>query len=324
MAGHKSHGRLVRHGNIGFFTTAHRQTTKQTNSTMPHSRHLLTPFLLLPIWAGYPLTAQQPKAAEGTIPVEITALVTGADANKGATDDKPSKQDDKPQREVVWTIQKARYRGITEAKERLDRVASNPANMVPDPATGGRMLASVTIRPGPNVYWREVVDTYDAAMGAGFKFAVVHGIDTCQLTPVALAKPTVDKDHLAMSGAWFCNPDAKPPKLRPTIDVLRDGRIRIGDKQVFAPRKEQPQDLAALRKELRRLRASMKIAQELGQRPGHDGAWIDMPVLLRIDRDARWQNTQLLLKELQHPEVGFWKLHLAVANKSSRLRRTGR
>lgn len=305
---------------------------------MPSSTRLLVPITL---WATAAVNAQQAKPAvsEGTIHVEITALVSDADATGGSANSSPANQkqtkqkpsEQKPagktgkrRREVVWTVAKTPCRSLADAKQRLDRAAANPANMVPDPKTGGRKLASVTIQPGPNVHWREVVGTYDSVMAAGFTVAIVHGVDTRMLTPVAIAKPTIDKQSLDVPGAFFCNPDVGAPKLRPTIDVLRDGRIRVGDKQVFAPRKGQAPELGPLRKELRRLRASMKLARELGERPGHEGVWIDMPVLLRIDRDARWQETQHLLKELQHPEVGFWKLHLAVAEKSSRLRRTGR
>ena len=258
-------------------------------------------------------------ADSGPLVVDITTLAPGRVVE---VENKKTKMMDRKtvDRDLLWSVDKKELNTIDLLGKQLSQFATNPKSLRPDPTTGGRRLASLRINPGPHVHWDEVVRTYDKSMAAGFEKVVLGGVDSHFIGLMAKASSIVDKASLIVPGALFCTPDELASKLRPTVDIHRDGHIVIGKLRFFDVKANQATDLEALKKELRRMRAQMKEVGEVGSRPGKKGTWIDMPVLIRIDVETHWGNVLRLLRELAKPEIGFWKHQFAVAEIISRLR----
>jgi hypothetical protein len=253
------------------------------------------------------------------IVVNITALAPGrvVEVEDAKTKKKAERTVD---RKMQWTVGKKKLTTIKVVKLELERLAADPASMRPNPATGGKQIAWVRVIPGPKVQWAEVLQVWDAVNAAGFQRCVIDGIGTNDIMPKAIAKPVVGKVGLTLARCDFCDPDVRVPKLRPVIDVHRDGRVMSGGRRVFELQAVPPQNLEPLRVELRMLHAKMEKAGKLDARLGFDGKWVEMPILVRVDHKTAWRDVLRLLRELTKPDVGFWKLELAVSRRSTRLR----
>ena len=266
--------------------------------------------------------AQDPvakKSIGGAIDVKVATLLSGRVVE--VEDPKTKKKEKRTvDRKLRWTVGKAEFTTFKAVAEALSRLAANPASMRPNPKTGGKFLAELRIAPGPNVQWAEVLQLWDASNRAGWNTFVLDGVGTGFMTPKSIAKPAVYQADLIVPRCLFCEPDESPPELRPTMDVYRDGRVVSDGRSVFEWQAGQPENLGPMRAELKTLRANMAKAGELRARPGSDGKWVDMPILIRADREAAWRDVLRLLRELTKADVGFWKLDVAVSQTSSRLR----
>lgn len=272
--------------------------------------------------AALTLIAQErpPKpSAGGPIVVKVTTVVSGQVVE---VEHPKTKKKATVARRMEWAVGKAKATTRKAVRRILDRVASDPATMRPDPATGGKQLAALLIAPGPNVPWGEVVNVLDAGKAAGFHSIDLKEVASNYVLPMAVRKTVVNEADLIVPKCAFCEPDESPPKDRLQIDVHRDGRIVVASRLVFESQAGHTEDLVAMRAELRKVRAKMEKIGAVGARPGRNrhAKRISMPVLIRADHEARWRDVHRLLNELTKPEVGFWKLQLAVAEISSRLR----
>ena len=261
--------------------------------------------------------AKQPLG--GPIVVKITTLLSGrvVEVEHPTTKKKARRTVD---RKLQWTVGNKTYTTFKAAAEALNNLAADPASLRPDPSTGGRKLAGLRVAPGPNVQWAEVLQLWDASTSAGWYSFALEGVGTEFLMPKAIANPVVHQADLIVPHCIYCEPDESPPKLRPTIDVHRNGHVVSDGRRVFAWRAGQVENLGPMRTELRALRAKMEKAGKLRARPQADGKWVDMRLLIRADGEASWRDVLRLLRELTKPDVGFWKLDLAVSEVPSRLR----
>jgi len=261
--------------------------------------------------------AEEPER-DPAIVLTVTTLLDGRDVEVEDPETK-QKQRRTVDRRMKWEVDGAEFATVRAARDRIERLAAAPESMRPD-LQGGKRLAPLRIAPDGSVRWGELLQAFDVVTGAGFAEFLMPGIEHAMIEPHAVAADSVDASKVALAGCVYCMPDDYPPDERPVIDVRRDGRILIDGAQLFARQVGQPDDLEALRKRLGELRADLDAAGLVEQRGGRERARIDVPVLLRIDRDAAWRDVSRMLREIARPEVGFWKLQPAVLEVSSRTR----
>ena len=70
---------------------------------------------------------------------------------------------------VKWEVGPKPLYNIKDVKAELERIAKDPASMIPDKKTGGRKLMACVIEAYPGTYYDDVAKTNDACNAAGFK-----------------------------------------------------------------------------------------------------------------------------------------------------------
>lgn len=196
--------------------------------------------------------------------------------------------------------------------DELYRIAMDAKAMRPDHETGGKMLAALRVAPDPATHWEEIVQLWDLVMASGYKDLLLERVDTRWMMAMAVDDGRPDAQRLVLPWAYYQEPDESPPPERLAFDVLRDGSIAHDGRSLFEWKAGEPEDLEPLRKALREVRASMLAQKLVVARKGYEHPVIDVPVLLRADRWAEWRDVLRLCKELLAPEVGYWKLQLAL------------
>lgn len=215
-------------------------------------------------------------------------------------------------RRIAWRLDDRRAASTDEMKDLLEAAIGNRANWNPDPRNEGKLAPPVLrIAPDHDTRWCDLVTAFDAAIAAGFQEMGFTGVALRHLMPKAVDEPIVDGGALVVPDNVFNEPDDGPDRDRPVFDVQQDGRITEGGRTLFTA---QPgtEDLEPLQKRLRELRAALEAGGRLEKVEGHAGQ-LGVPILVRADKWADWRDVRRLLQEAMAPEVGFWRIQIAVA-----------
>jgi hypothetical protein len=226
-------------------------------------------------------------------------------------------------RQLAWQIGHQKL-ASTEALERaLQLLAASPDHRRDSAETPGKKeLLPLRIQPGDQTRWRDVVHTIDTAYAAGFPEVHLEGVDTPWLTPMGVDEPLVGDGALIVPKAIFNDPDDRPDRLRPGFDLYQDGRIEHDGATLFTWVAGKEDNLQPLRARLRELRTSLEKEGHLQPRPHDKQQRLDVPFLVRADQWAEWRDVKRLIALATEPEVGFWKLEIAVCHADLEARRS--
>ena len=122
-------------------------------------------------------------------------------------------------------------------------------------------------------------------------------------------------EDLVLPRAAFRELDDKPPEHRPVLNVLQDGSVIHNQQVVHDPRRDGD-DFGRLRALLLTLRSTglqqgkFRLATDPA---GGATSLLDDPILVRADKWTEWRHVTALLQQCSQPDVGFWKIELALA-----------
>lgn len=123
-------------------------------------------------------------------------------------------------------------------------------------------------------------------------------------------------EDLILPRAVYCQPDDKPPKDRPVINVLQDGSVWHNGVVAFDPLKHG-KDYSKIKDLLYTIRQAGLINKTLTLKPEQVGSrtveLIDDPILLRADKWTDWFYIGEIMKQCSDPKIGFWKVQLALS-----------
>jgi hypothetical protein len=219
-------------------------------------------------------------------------------------------------RTVTWSVGGKAVVGQRPQELALWAIAQDPASSRVDPEDAGRKkLLPLRIVPGDGARWGDIVTLHDGAMQAGFNEVQIEGVVLPWLIPKVVAEPVVDGGVLVVPRAVFTELDDFRDSERPTFDVHQDGRIVFEGKVLFAWQPGKEDDLRLLHKTLAELRRSLEAKGRWGPRGLDKRPALDVAFLVRADVWAEWRDVRCLLIAAMEPEVGFWKIELAAAEK---------
>ena len=226
-------------------------------------------------------------------------------------------------RKLRWQIRDQKL-DSTEALERaLHSLAASPDHVRDSAETPGKKeLLPLRIQPGDHTRWRDVVQTFDAACTAGFNEIQFEGVDTPWFVPKGVDEPVLGDGALIVPKAVFNEPDDRPDQLRPGFDLYQDGRIVHDGATLFTWVAGKEDDLQSLRARLRELRSSLEKKGHLQPRAYDKQQRLDVPFLVRADQWAEWRDVKRLIALASEPEVGFWKLEIAVGEVDHEAKRS--
>ena len=283
--------------------------------------HILATTLCLLV-AGATVTAQQsgdtkPKPAANQLVLRIELTAPGSPVPRVTDKDAApalAKVKAWDGRKVSWRLDGTALPNLKAAEAALHRAARDPKNLRDSQyRPGQREPVPVRLEPGDGTRWGEVLTAYDMLLSAGFQDVQLEDVPTPWFVPRAVMEPILDDGVLVVPKMVFCEPDDRPEAGRPTFDVHQDGRIVQGDKVLFTWTPGKADDLTALREHLLALRKQLVANGHLQVRAYDGEKRLDMPFLVRADLWTEWHDVRRLLKLVTLPEIGFWKLHPAVA-----------
>lgn len=258
------------------------------------------------------VAAQGPRTAAppGSLVVAITAIDAGTATPRPVRADAPAAAAATNQwvdRRMHCRVADTDVVGVAAVAAELRRHAADArAN------DGVASLPPVRIEPCDGARWHDVVQVFDAAREVGFARITLAGVDTEHIVPRSIEEPVLDLGALVVPQAYYVEDDTRPHALRATFDVHQDGRVSRDGKTLFTPVREQPDDLTALRAQLRELRNIAVRKRELRPRPGDRRPALDVPLLVRADLWAEWRDVRRLLTTALERDLGFWKLELGL------------
>lgn len=288
---------------------------------------------LVAAFAACSAVAQRTEAAPAPRPVSppadslrvaVTAKVGGVTHPRLDQDGKDTGSKRWSKRELQWRIGERVFTEQVEVEKELLRIARDPAFLrVPPDAPDTKELLPLVLEAEPDVRWCEILRVWDAANNAGFAEWRLAGVDTFWFMPKSVDEPVRDGGATIVPCAVFNQPDDGPEPGRTEVYVRQNGDLVIGDRVVFTSRVGQKEDLQQLRETLRQIRAAMEQDGHVGARPVDQRRGINLPVLVVADMWCEWRDVRRLLACLTEPEVGFWKLEVAVADFDLEARMAG-
>ena len=250
-----------------------------------------------------PAVAQDPMQQD---PKSVSLQIQLVEAN--------SKTEAGSERKVAWRVGSSKIASLEALGKELHRIASDPESQREHVLAGGakrRELMPLIVRPAPGVKWNDVLAATDAAMAAGFGEIDWEQFDMAAIVFKWVASTPAEERELPLPKVVFQAPDDAPNKLRPTINVYRDGSIAHDGDPLFATVAGQPAELERLRARLRELRTRLLSAGEVTLQGRKT---LNVPLLIRAHRGVEWSHVQRLLQIAHEPEIGFRKIEIAVAS----------
>lgn len=241
----------------------------------------------------------------------------GVDASPAAVAQEPSAQD--PARIVVhvhrlasagavdWRVGDQRFASPAELAKALHRQVADPAQRTAD----GDPLPLV-IAAEAEVPWQQVLATCDQAMAAGLLQIGFDGIATDRITWKGTTPARDAATGLQLPTVQFQEPDDEPDARRPTFELRADGSVRQAGDVLVSAATATDADRAPLRDRLLHLRTQLLPAGEMTV-GADDRKVLRVPLHVRADRAAPWASVQRLLQAALDPQVGFYRLEIAVA-----------
>jgi hypothetical protein len=218
-------------------------------------------------------------------------------------------------RVLAWRVGDKTFADWHDVEVELRRVATDPASLRKDPTDAQRQVPPpLELDPAANSHWRDVLEQWDAVQMARFKEVRLRGVPTRELMAHGVASPEAHGGALRVPAVVFNMLDDDAGPERHVFDVMQDGRILHDGREVFRKQLGKTDDLAALDRLLREVRASLAKAGYLEKR-GAGAQCIAVPVMIRADEACEWGDVQRLLLRLVAPEIGYGKLQLAVMDK---------
>lgn len=218
-------------------------------------------------------------------------------------------------RKLVWHLgDTLKIDTLVGLERELRRIAQDPESMrdrVDQP--GKKELLPVLLRPGDDARWCDVMQSFDAAMAAGFVDVSLDGAGTPWLVPKMVDHPLRDAGAMIVPKVVFNEPDDRPHPLRPVFEVHQDSRIVVDGATLFTWVAGKADDLEPLRARLAELRADLVAKGHLVKRPGDRREMLDVPFLICVDVWTEWRDVRRLLQMVTDPSVGLWKFEVGVA-----------
>lgn len=125
-------------------------------------------------------------------------------------------------------------------------------------------------------------------------------------------------EDMILPRAEFVEPDDRPAKNRPVINVLQNGTVVYNNRVAYDPNKHgknyQPirELLLAIRADGMRLK-TLEFKDEVIA--GRTVKLIDTPILLRADKWTEWHYIGEVMKQCSMPDVAFWRVELALSEQ---------
>jgi len=222
-------------------------------------------------------------------------------------------------RKLAWRVGPKKLTKKEHLAAELDRIASDPACMVPDPTTGGKMLIPVVIKPTAKARWCDVVALLDVVYAAGFSKIALPGLGpvATPLTGRVIGKGTFGGGVLVAPKAAFCVP--VPGETKDAIvDVRQDRWVEIKGKKIcYFVRDEQGRALADHFTKLAQQAAKKSGTSEFGDKKRK---FVDVPLLVRADEWALWSDVHAVMKAATACQPAFWRIDYAAKENARRLR----
>jgi hypothetical protein len=231
-------------------------------------------------------------------------------------------------RAIAWRVGGAKIDHANALALELQRLATEPKNLVDDPARPGEKTPlPLVIRAPAAAYWRDVAETVDRVIAAGFR-DVWCDPSTAPFMPWWVAKGVGDPVRAAhtvvVPRVIYCEFEDRPPAGRPVVYVLQDGRVEIGGVTVFHPQKVDAGK--SLREALERLARAGRDRDGSRRFGPAKLELVDTHLLIHADQWAPWGSVRTVAQVATEIRPAFWRLEYAAGEQDfeARLRRGDR